>query len=162
MSSMNREQLGEWLSAYLDKELSAEESRRIEAILETDEEARRTLEELRRTASLVAALPSHGAPESVAENIRAQVERQALLGDSPTEAAPQRRRSPLRAVLSLAAVLAVIVSGLMYITLGQPLGGGRPSGDQVAMRTADSVEAEAGVAGDAIPSTPSIAEESPL
>ena len=113
MSKPDRDQLGERLSAYIDGELDAEQTQRIERVLRRDERARRMLEELRRTVDLVSSLPRHVAPDSIAEDVQFHTERSELLGGSRRPLAPTgMRRSPVLAVLSMAAVLALVAIGL--------------------------------------------------
>ncbi|MGD2108411.1 MAG: zf-HC2 domain-containing protein [Phycisphaerae bacterium] len=117
MAESDREQLGEWLSAYIDGELGPEETRQVEAFLREDAEARQTLDKLRRTVNLVSSLPRHPAPESVAQDVRAHVERAALLGDTPqAPAASGGRRSPALALLATAAAVALVFVGLRIMT----------------------------------------------
>ena len=56
----------ELLSAYVDGEVSAEEAREVEDLLETSEEARRELAELQATVDLVRGLPELEPPRSFA------------------------------------------------------------------------------------------------
>ena len=62
MSDIDREQLGEWLSAYLDGELSEEQTTVVERLLREDASARQSLDALRRASELVPSLPRHAAP----------------------------------------------------------------------------------------------------
>jgi hypothetical protein len=89
MTPENAEQL-EQLTAYLDGELAPDDRAEIERLLDSDAEARRLLDELRETSELVAALPRGRAPEDLARQVNARLERQALLGDAPVTAAPAR------------------------------------------------------------------------
>ena len=79
---MDMERLGEQLSAYLDGELSEQEKALVERALREDAGARRLLDELRRMAANVESLPRHAAPDSILEDVRFQLERSELLGDS--------------------------------------------------------------------------------
>jgi len=89
MTPENAEQL-EQLTAYLDGELAPDDRAEIERLLDSDAEARRLLDELRETSELVAGLPRGRAPEDLARQVSARLERQALLGDAPVMAAPVR------------------------------------------------------------------------
>lgn len=118
MSDIDREQLGEWLSAYLDGELSEEQTTVVERLLREDASARQSLDALRRASELVSSLPRHAAPDSIAEDVQAHAERQGLLGGMETPSSiGQPRRSPIRAALSLAAMLAFVVGGLWFIAV---------------------------------------------
>ncbi len=128
MAGANREQLGEWLSAYLDGELDAQQSHEIEQFLREDADAQQLLQELRLTVDAVSSLPRHAAPDSIVADIQSHVERSELIGDfdHPGPGAGTGR-SPLRALLSSAAVLVAVVGGWWYMTLDQA-----PTGDVVA------------------------------
>ncbi len=116
MSNIDQEQLGEWLSAYLDGELNPEQRELVEGRLREDESVRRLLDELRRTVNLVSSLPRHCAPGSIAEDVQLHVERSELLGE-PEEPSVRSggRRRPVLAVLSMAAALGLFAVGLRII-----------------------------------------------
>ena len=116
MSNVDQEQLGEWLSAYLDGELNPEQKELVDRLLREDESARRLLDELRRTVDLVSSLPRHSAPGSLAEDVQLHVERSELLGE-PEEPSVRSggRRTPFLAVLSMAAALGLFAVGLRII-----------------------------------------------
>ncbi len=119
--NIDREQLGELLSAYLDDEVSAEERSAIEALLQRDTDAQRMLETLRLAAESVALLPRHGAPQSIADDIQFHVERSELLSsDGATPTAQRGRRMIIPAMVSMAAVLGLSVGGL-WIMMGEEL-----------------------------------------
>src|SRR3990170_1217954 len=101
MARLNPDQLGELLSAYIDRELDAAQTAQVERLLREDEAARRMLSELRRTVNAVASLPRHPAPASIASDVQTVLERSALLGDAPP-ARPHvhRTRAPWTARLS--------------------------------------------------------------
>jgi hypothetical protein len=141
MTAVEREKLGEWLSAYADGELNAEQNAIIERLLVEDEEVRHRLDELRAVSRMVFDLPRHGAPPSILQDIRRQTERDALLGDAEDDRAsvPGQSRYGMR-LLATAALLAVVVTGglWMYGVLpGRPL----PPGSSVAHNTSKSEEA---------------------
>lgn len=107
---MNRDQLSELLSAYLDGEVDDRERALVERVLREDAPARRLLEELRRTVHAVGALPRHAAPPTLAADLQAQLERAELLGGAETHTVPvQERRAPWTAWLAMAAMLGVVV-----------------------------------------------------
>ena len=116
MAKEEKGQFGELLSGYLDGELDAEETALVERALREDEDARRLLQELRRTADVVVTLPRHAAPPSILEDVRSRLERGELLGDFE-----DRRgmgigwRRPVAALLSMAAVLALAAIGVWYV-----------------------------------------------
>ncbi|MFQ5590736.1 MAG: zf-HC2 domain-containing protein [Phycisphaerae bacterium] len=117
MSELHRDELGELLSAYIDGELPAAEAIRVERLLEQDESARRLMQELRQTATLVASLPRHDAPNSIAEDVRARIERSELLGDPDSlPIAAKRRQLGVPGVAAMAAMLALVVLGGLWIS----------------------------------------------
>lgn len=117
MTTSDREQLGEWLCAYLDGELDQQEARQVEQFVRENADAQLMLDELRSTIQAVASLPRHHAPESLADEIQAHVERNALIGDvEPQVAEPTGWQPPLRAMLSMAAALVVVVGGWWFVT----------------------------------------------
>ncbi len=130
---MSHEQLAQLLSAYLDGEVNAREREYIERELARDESARALLADLRSTRELTASLPRQRAPEAMAGDVIRLLERQALLGDAnvtPYQATGSWR--PWRAMLSMAAALAIVITGGWWYM--------RPTGqshdlklDQVAM-----------------------------
>ena len=141
MSAENRaDKLGAQLSAYLDGELSAQERAQVEDLLEENAEARRLLRELEHTSRLVSALPRHGAPPSLVEDLQLQLERSELLGDSEDEVSePPVRRGSFKAVLALAAMVVIVVGGTwMVAQLGERGPGG--AGTQLAQNELDTEE----------------------
>lgn len=148
MSKIDREQLGEWLSAYVDGELDAEQENLVERVLREDEGARRLLAELRRTADLVSSLPRHRAPSSIAQDVQLCVERSDLLGgvDEPG-VGPAGRRHPIFALLSMAAMLA-LVAGSFWMMWGDAASPTGAPGDIVAVTPGKGSEEEgAGLRG---------------
>lgn len=121
MADMRPEHLGETLSAYLDGELDAEGTARVEQLLRDDRSVRDQLDVLRRTVDLVVALPRHRAPGTLAEDLQAHLERSELIGGfaEPT-ASPEPRRTPLVAILSTAAVFAFVAGGMWFMALNKP------------------------------------------
>jgi len=116
MNTIDPDELGEYLSAYLDDELSAAERQVVEQALARDPTARRQLEELRQTVGLVQSLPRRAAPPSLLQDLTAAAERRQLLGE-PVET--ERRRRPWwlsgQPWLAAAAALIVMVVGGYYV-----------------------------------------------
>lgn len=122
------EQAHEHLSAYLDKELTAELSAAVRSHLDSCAECRALLAELRATADLLGRLPVHAAPEHLAQDVQRQIERRALVGGAPpAEEQPRERTLPVhrarlwpRAVSVAATVaLAAGIGILAYLTQNQ-------------------------------------------
>jgi len=118
MARIDREQLGELLSGYIDGELDPRERQIIERVLREDESARQLLADLRRTAQAVSSLPRHAAPASILGDTQAALERSALLDDFPDPRAHQTRgRSSWTARWAMAAMLGlVLVTGWWFTT----------------------------------------------
>ncbi|MCH7813617.1 MAG: hypothetical protein IID40_06305, partial [Planctomycetes bacterium] len=149
MASIDKNKLGEYLSAYLDDELSDQERSAVESLAARDPGVHRQLEQMRRTVELVRGLPHRAAPPSLIEDLTATAERDQLLG-APGEADVIRMpwwRS-LRPMLSAAAVLVIAVGGGFYVFNNMELTGDRsaPSAfDQVAVELSRSAEPAASV-----------------
>jgi hypothetical protein len=122
------EQVHEHLSAYLDKELTAELSAAVRSHLDSCAECRALLAELRATADLLGRLPVHAAPEHVAQDVQRQIERRALVGGAPpAEEQPRERTLPVHRArlwpraLAVAATVALAagIGILTYLTQNQ-------------------------------------------
>jgi len=85
MDDRKRQQLEAQLSAYLDNELSEPERTEVEAFLTEYAEARELLAELRATVELVKQLPRAKVSDQMMDDLRARLERDALLGESDFE-----------------------------------------------------------------------------
>ena len=112
MASIDRDKLGEYLSAYLDGELSDQERVALERLVARDPRVRTQLKELRETVELVRGLPQRAAPPSLLEDLTAAAEREQLLGDPSERALPRASwwRSA-RPLLSAAAAVLITVGG---------------------------------------------------
>jgi len=120
MSKLNREQLGELLSAYLDDEVMASEKALVERILKEDEHARRSLEDLRRTVGLLHGLPRHAAPDSIADDLRSRIERAELLGEATERVRPPATTTRwIMRRLALAAAVGLAVWGGWWTVQGR-------------------------------------------
>lgn len=104
MSDMDRDQLGQLLSAHLDGELDDRERAFVDRLLESDDEVRAWYDSLRLTVTAVGAMPRHGAPSGMSDDVRELVERQALLGDGGAQRSSPRMRVPWLGITSAAAV----------------------------------------------------------
>ncbi len=128
------EQVREHLSAYLDKELTADLSAAVRAHLETCPDCRRLVEDLRATADLLARLPVRAAPEGLAGDVMREMQRRSILG-SPETAVGQphertlaiRRARPWPRALAVAATLLLAAGIGLFAYLGGRLGSPAPS-----------------------------------
>ena len=71
----NIEEISEQLSAYLDGELSGEETRRVEEMLADDPALSDELESLREVRQLLRSLPREQAPDGLIDAALAQAQR---------------------------------------------------------------------------------------
>jgi hypothetical protein len=110
--------LEDQLSAYLDGEVTDAERADVEAYLAANEQARRTLAELRRNAELLRALPRAKAPDGLLELISAQMERQELLGGEslPSSGVGPPVRGVGRWLASAAVILMAASAGYLTFT----------------------------------------------
>jgi len=107
------DQVREHLSAYLDRELTAELSAAVRAHLDACSECRALLKDLRATVDLLGRLPAHAASEHLSQDVQQEIERRAILAPSGSwaERPPQertlalRRKSPWPRALAMAATL---------------------------------------------------------
>jgi|GEM_PF-2992420 len=161
MVDKDDQRLTELLSAYLDGELTDEELAFVERTLDSDDTARRLLDELRRTVAVVGNLPKRSAPVTLTEDIGAQLERRALLGDTGTvtPAATAGSRSSWSTLLSMAAALAIICTGVVWYTYN-PTGGNLPVVQDRVARNENVVSAPgakpSGHRGKGIPVPPAV------
>ena len=118
----------ELLNSYIDGELSQRHETEVKRLLRNDPEIAKRLRELERCKMLVSSLPSDDAPESMLGDIKATLERRALLGAQPELANQRLGRMHLlfRKVVSAAAMIA-LVGGLAIVvyTIVAPQGEGK-------------------------------------
>lgn len=111
MARIDRDKLGEQLSAYFDGELNDEDRAAVEAALRGDPSARAELARLRETGHAVGELPRHEAPGSLAADVMATIERGDLLGDAaPSSTKHGWSRRSLSALLATAAMITVAIT----------------------------------------------------
>ena len=156
------EQAREHLSAYLDKELTADLSAAVRAHLDTCPDCRRLFEDLRATADLLARLPVRAAPEGLAGDVMREMQRRSILG-SPETAAGQphertlaiRRARPWPRALAVAATLLLAALIGLFAYLGGRPGSPAPS-VELGLRSPEKTPAAAIKSGDspALPSRP--------
>jgi hypothetical protein len=94
------------LSAYLDGELSARETARAEKKLRASQELRKTLEEMKRTRTLIQSLPRKRVPHSFALT-------PAMAEGKPN---PFQRLFPVLSFVSVASIVAFIAIFLLQLT----------------------------------------------
>ena len=92
------------LSAYLDGELTSEETAEVEAHLEESESARHTLEEFRSLSNYLNALKPESAPETLRASLLTTTPQQ-----TPQQTPRSRRRPSIAAITAVVAVAAVVM-----------------------------------------------------
>jgi anti-sigma-K factor RskA len=116
MTTWDEKQVVEFLSAYLDGAVTPEERALTEQRLRDDEPFARRLAELRQTVQFLNELPRHGAPASLADDVRRLLERDALVGDRAGDRRLGRREPSMYRwrPLAAAAVLAFAALGVLW------------------------------------------------
>ncbi|HRX83976.1 MAG TPA: zf-HC2 domain-containing protein [Phycisphaerae bacterium] len=118
MNADANNEIGELLSAYLDGEVTEAERARVEQLLASDAEARALYAALQEMAGAVRNLPTAQAPAEVLSTVTTRLERETLLaGADPEVTLARHRRPPVRATLAIAALLAVVIGGGLYVSL---------------------------------------------
>ena len=136
MDSESRRQLEAQLSAYLDGELTEAQRSAVEAFLAEDADARELLEELKTTITALQGLDRAETSAQFASNLRARLERRALLGDKgPGRSSPPPLLSRMGRWTAAAAVLALAFVGA-YVTWSVSHPKDAPPTQQFALREA--------------------------
>jgi len=138
---MNTHLAREWLSGYLDGQVSAGERRQVEAHLAGCAACRQDLNGLRRTATLVRTLPPVAAPAILRSAVRARLTpNHTPAGTRVRPWAQSLSRPTWRLALAAAAILVI---GLFTINLLQPMMGARDAREGIFRRDvpAQSVDA---------------------
>ena len=122
------EQVRDHLSAYLDKELTADLSAAVRAHVDACPDCRSLLEDLRATSNLLRRLPVHAAPEGLAGDVMREMERRVVLESSETEPGqPHERTLAIHRTRSWPRALAVAATLLLAAGIGLfAYLGGRP------------------------------------
>lgn len=118
----SREEFEARLSAYLDNQVTDSERADIESHLQRDAAARALLADLQAMRAGLQALPRARASADMMESIRARMERQALLGDTPRSGERAQRGISLAARWAAAAVIVIMASvgGYIIWTMNSP------------------------------------------
>lgn len=125
----------ELLNSYIDGELSQRHDTEVKRLLRNDPEIAKRLRELERCKMLVSSLPSNDAPVSMLDDIKAALERRALLGVQPELVNQRLGRMHLlfRKVVSAAAMIA-LVGGLAIVVYTIVA----PEGERESLVTSDN------------------------
>jgi len=122
------EQVRDHLSAYLDKELTADLSAAVRAHVDACPDCRSLLADLRATSNLLRRLPVHAAPEGLAGDVMREMERRVVLESSePAAGQPHERTLAIHRARSWPRALAVAATLLLAAGIGLfAYLGGRP------------------------------------
>ncbi|MBL7132479.1 MAG: hypothetical protein ISS78_00140 [Phycisphaerae bacterium] len=105
-----REEYSGDLSAYLDGELSQSRRRRLDEVLQYDQELARELDRLRATRELIRSLPAARSPRDFTSRVVARGERMRLLGSL-------RQPRSYRWITLAAAAVVLVVAGLSVVIM---------------------------------------------
>ncbi|MCX5653560.1 MAG: zf-HC2 domain-containing protein, partial [Planctomycetota bacterium] len=139
------DQVREHLSAYLDRELTADLSAAVRAHLDACAECRALADDLRATVDLLGRLPARPAPGHLTDDVMREIERRGILAvGAAIEPPPQERTLPMRRArlwpraLAVAATLALAIGIGIFAYLSE-VGGPKASqpGSGVADKAAD-------------------------
>ena len=116
---MRCDEAQEHLSAYLDRELTAELAAAVRAHLDACPDCRAVADGLRTTADLLGRLPVRSAPGHVAADVQREIERRMVL-ESPAavEGQPPERTLAIRRARQWPRVLAVAATVVVAVGIG--------------------------------------------
>ena len=116
MAEENKEYIEELLSNYIDNEIGDRERNEVKRLIAHDVEIKRKFERLRKIKVLLNLAPASQAPDHILENVKAQIERQILLGGYPQQkhAIAGHKTLIVRRILTAAAIL-VLVAALAWV-----------------------------------------------
>jgi len=120
--SENRDNIKELLSAYIDGEVTSEQSRAVEQAVAKDPELALELHELTATRRLVMGLPQERAPRGFVRKVMARAERKHLLGDRHAGGA----FSAARWITLAVAAVVLLTAGIGIIAVNMLSTGHRP------------------------------------
>ena len=115
MAKINPDNLHEYLSAYLDDELTEAQRAELERLLATNASARAELEAVKKTVKLVSSLPRRRAPAHLLDDLTAQVERQLLVDDEAVSLPKRGYRRSVISLLASAALVTITVGGGLWV-----------------------------------------------
>jgi hypothetical protein len=113
------DQVREHLSAYLDRELTADLSAAVRVHLDTCAECRALADDLRATVNLLGRLPERRAPGHLAGDVMREIERRGILAvGAPVEPQPEDRMLPMRRARAWPRALAVAATLVLAVGIG--------------------------------------------
>ena len=117
MNHIDRPELEELLSAYIDDELSERQRTEVKRLIEHDAEAAKELRYLEKQKQLLAALPAASVPRDMLGKVKTAVERKRTLDDAGRVKARAigSRRLYARRVLATAAMILLPVGVLAWV-----------------------------------------------
>lgn len=125
------------LSAYFDRESSAEESREVESLLEQSAAARQELHEFGEISRLLQETATESAPPELAPSIHKRIEQETLLTSPQTETAPvpsgpSMLRYRIAVAISACSSLAALVLFILLLNIPE-----NPAGTNWSLSSAD-------------------------
>ncbi|MCX5684434.1 MAG: anti-sigma factor [Planctomycetota bacterium] len=113
------DQVREHLSAYLDKELTADLSAAVRAHLDSCADCRALADDLRATMNLLGRLPARPAPGHLADDVMRAIERRGILAlGAPVEPQLQERMLPVHRASAWPRALAVAATVVLAVGIG--------------------------------------------
>ena len=116
---MNQKVPDDLISAYFDGEVTQEERRQVEQLLESSAESRQLLEDAAKLSAILHSFPREAAPADLARNVQMQIESSSLVTPASTPASTPAKRPGLRRewIAFAAGILATVAPLVMYVVL---------------------------------------------
>ena len=103
------------ISAYFDGEVTQDERRQVEQLLESSAESRQLLEDAAKLSAILHSFPREAAPADLARNVRLQIESSTLVAPASS---PAKRTGLRREWIAFAAgILATVAPLVMYVVV---------------------------------------------
>lgn len=117
MTQMNKSEINELLSSYIDDELSERHQNEVKRLIQNDEKVAEQLVHLRKQKELLAALPIVSAPKKMIADIKASIAMEQILTKQTQTKSVARGEKELfgRRMLTIAAMLLIPVSILAWV-----------------------------------------------
>ncbi|MFW5840591.1 MAG: hypothetical protein ACOCZE_08430 [Planctomycetota bacterium] len=121
------------LSAWLDGQLPQQEHKSIRALLDSDPDLRRQVEQLRKLRRMIGDLPRQEAPEDMAQRVLAAHERKVLAQVNPPSLPVQAMEMRWARRIAIVAVVLISLSVGVLTTVWLSEGAGKPISDEQAI-----------------------------
>ncbi len=140
MTDKSKIELDELLSGCVDGELTQRQQTELKRLLQHQPQAARQLESLQQQRRLLGALPVEAAPQGLADEVKARLERKLILNSVPGAAALRSRSGLVRRRFTAAAAMLLIPLGLLGVVVYRILTPPQPSAG--TLPTAKSILAD--------------------